>query len=309
MNVGTTPIYRQEIAPAASDIDNVRAVRQSVWVMVDETQPDITHWSDVQIDDLPRDLKFHPSTTEDLTRLTSQQIETYNREGYLLGIPILPADEIDDLRNYFDALLTKVIAEGGDGYSISSAHLSYARVYDLMKDPRIVDCVRDLIGPNIIGWGSHLFCKMPRDAKRVSWHQDASYWPMTPSKVVTVWLAIDDADTGNACMRFIPGSHRHGPLRFHESGEEENNVLFQTVENAEQYGSPVDVVLKAGDASLHADLLLHGSEPNHSDRRRCGLTLRFCPPDVHAYQGWNEKGVVVSGSDPTGHWGNPARPT
>jgi hypothetical protein len=66
--------------------------------------------------------------------------------------------------------------------------------------------------------------------------------------------------------------------------------------------------LKAGEISLHCDLLLHGSEANESTRRRCGLTLRYCAADVRAGLGWNAKGVVVSGTDAAGHWGNPKRP-
>jgi len=78
--------------------------------------------------------------------------------------------------------------------------------------------------------------------------------------------------------------------------------------NAEQFGDPVDVELKAGEISLHSDLLLHGSEANRSDRRRCGLTLRYCAADVRAGLGWNAKGVIVSGEDPARHWMNPPRP-
>jgi non-heme Fe2+,alpha-ketoglutarate-dependent halogenase len=55
-------------------------------------------------------------------------------------------------------------------------------------------------------------------------------------------------------------------------------------------------------------LLLHGSEANQSNRRRCGLTLRYCPASVQAGLGWNGKGVIVSGSDPAAHWANPPRP-
>jgi len=44
------------------------------------------------------------------------------------------------------------------------------------------------------------------------------------------------------------------------------------------------------------------------NRRRCGLTLRYCPTDVRAGLGWNAKGVIVSGQDPAGHWANPTRP-
>lgn len=268
----------------------------------------ITRYEDVAIDDLPRDLRFHPSDARAPQTLTSAQVEAYNREGYIKGIRIFTDADIADIRTYFDELLARVLESGGTSYSISTAHMSYGRVWDLLRDERIVACVRDILGPDVIGWGSHFFCKMPRDGKRVSWHQDASYWPISPSKTVTVWLAIDDADTENACMRFIPGSHQHGHMTYHLSEEDENNVLFQTVPNAEHYGDPVDIQLRAGDISMHSDMLLHGSEANASDRRRCGLTLRYCAADVRAMQGWHLKGVVVAGTDRDGHWGNPARP-
>ena len=85
-------------------------------------------------------------------------------------------------------------------------------MWDLLTNPSITDYVTDILGPNVIGWGSHFFCKLPRDRKIVSWHQDASYWPISPAKTVTVWLAIDVTDTENACMRFIPGTHLQGHL-------------------------------------------------------------------------------------------------
>ena len=85
-------------------------------------------------------------------------------------------------------------------------------------------------------------------------------------------------------------------------------MLNQTIENAEQYGEAVDDILKAGEVSIHSDLLLHGSAANDSDRRRCGLTLRYCAAEVRAAMDWNQKGVIVSGSDPTGHWANRPRP-
>lgn len=278
-------------------------------MMMQETKTFQTIPNIQQVTDVPRDLKFHPSTVTDPKVLTQEQIAAYNRDGYVKGLRVFSAEEIAEQRRYFDDLLAKVIAKGGNSYSISTAHLSYGKVYDLLTHPRIVAYVKDILGDNIVGWGSHYFCKMPHDGKRVSWHQDASFWPMTPSKTVTVWLAIDDADVENACMRFVPGSHHYGHLTYHLSEETENNVLNQTVDNADQFGDPVDDVLQAGEISLHSDLLLHGSEANDSDRRRCGLTLRYCAADVRAYMDWNGKGVIVSGSDPSGHWANPSRPT
>jgi ectoine hydroxylase-related dioxygenase (phytanoyl-CoA dioxygenase family) len=260
------------------------------------------------LDRIERDLRFHPLGVENPATLTPEQIASFNRDGFLKGIRVFDENEIAARRRFFDDLLERVLAAGGDSYSISTAHLKYPEVYDLLTHPRLVAIVKDLLGENVIGWGSHYFCKMPRDGKRVSWHQDASYWPLTPSKTVTIWLAIDDADVENACMRFIPGSHLFGHLTWHLSEDDEGNVLNQSVPDAERFGAPVDNVLKAGEISIHSDLTLHGSEANDSDRRRCGLTLRYCAADVRAYMDWNKKGVVVSGVDPDEHWANAARP-
>lgn len=258
---------------------------------------------------IPRDLRFHPAINPHPRSLTAAQIDQYNSQGYITGLTAFTSQEIAEIRAYFDRLLEQVMAAGGDSYSISSAHLKYGRVWDLMHEPRIVDAVADLLGENVIGWGAHFFCKMPRDGKQVAWHQDASYWPLSPSKAVTVWLAIDDADVENACMRFVAGSQNFGHMTFRPSDSAEHNVLNQTIDNVEQYGQIVDNPLKAGQFSIHSDLLLHGSEANHSDRRRCALTLRYASADVRAHLDWNQKGVWIRGQDPTSHWSNRDRPS
>lgn len=262
-----------------------------------------------ELDALQRGFSFNPAPAAEPGTFTPSQVEQYQRDGFLLGVKIFGEQEAAGVRRYFDKLLAETLAAGGTSYSISTAHLKHGRVYDLLGHPRIVACVRDLLGDDVIGWGSHFFCKMPHDGKAVAWHQDASYWPMSRSNTVTVWLAVDDADRQNACMQFIRGSHRHGLIPFRTSTDAEGNVLDQTVDDAEQYGDIVDVELKAGEISLHSDLLLHGSHANDSDRRRCGLTLRYCTPDVKAGLDWHKKGVVVSGVDRYGNWSNPPRPS
>ena len=71
----------------------------------------------------------------------------------------------------------------------------------------------------------------------MSWHQDASYWPLSPSKTVTVWLAVDDADAGNGAMRVIPCCHVKAQLAYRRSTEAEHNVLSQTTLAAEEQGA------------------------------------------------------------------------
>lgn len=255
-----------------------------------------------------REIRFFPSSTESPKTLQPDDIARWNREGYLGPLDVFDQSEIRDLRDYFDRLLADALAAGRDSYSISSAHLKHARVWDLLADERVVRYVRDLLGEDVIGWGSHFFCKLPGDGKRVDWHQDGSYWPLTPTKAVTVWLAIDDADLDNGGMEVVLGSHTHGLIDFETSDAESGNVLDQSVRDPERYGTIRHTPLRAGQISIHSDLLIHGSPPNDSDRRRCGLTLRFCPADVVAYLGWNRKGLVVSGQADASLWPGAARP-
>ena len=106
----------------------------------------------------------------------------------------------------------------------------------------------------------------------------------------------------------MAGSHRFGHLDFYESDESEQNVLDQTVDDPEQYGTPVNIELQAGEISIHTDMLLHSSAVNRSERRRCGLTMRYCTPDVSGNFSWTAEGGVVSGQDRFGNWDDPPRP-
>tara|TARA_R110002049_G_scaffold2750_2_gene21642 strand:+ start:494490 stop:495326 length:837 start_codon:yes stop_codon:yes gene_type:complete len=260
------------------------------------------------IETVSREIRFFPTSQPNPKALTREDIDVWNRDGYLGPLDVFDNDTITDIRSYFDQLLAQALAEGRDSYSISSAHLKHPRVWDLLCDERVVRYVRDLLGEDVIGWGSHFFCKMPGDGKRVDWHQDCSYWPLTPTKAVTVWLAIDDADAANGCMETYLGSHTHGLIDFEASDAADGNVLDQSVKEPEKYGRHQLTPLRAGQISIHSDLLVHGSSPNDSERRRCGLTLRYCPASVTAYLGWNAKGVVVSGRSDRQQWPGAIKP-
>ena len=260
--------------------------------------------------ELDRVKKFFPLGVENTQLLTKAQIDQYNDQGYLFPFDIFSAEEITEIRAYFfDDLLPKAMAAGWNSYEITNWHKHCRSVYDLVTNSRILDYVQDLLGETLILRHSHFFAKLPGDGKRVSWHQDASYWPLTPSKVVSAWLAIDDTDVENGAMQVIPGSHKNAQVAFEKSSKTENNVLNQTVHHPEKYGDdPVSLKLKAGQMSLHSDWILHGSEPNMSTRRRCGLAMRFLSSDVRAYNDWNQHSIVCRGSEPTGHWANHPRP-
>jgi non-heme Fe2+,alpha-ketoglutarate-dependent halogenase len=261
-----------------------------------------------ELEALGRDLGFQPVRNAAPESLSQEQIAQYNEMGFLMPFLGLDAGEVTALRDFFDGVLAQALARGDSSYSINTAHLRFGAIYDLMRHPAILAPVRDLLGPDVVAWGAHFFCKLPHDGKRVPWHQDCAYWPLTPTRTVTVWLAIDDADAANANMRFVPGSHRRGLVEFTVS-ESDHDVLKLSVDAGERFGdAPVDAALAAGQFSIHSDLLLHGSEANESNRRRCGLTLRYAAASVRAHCGWHQKGVIVSGEDRSGHWLNAPRP-
>src|ERR1051325_5728050 len=120
-----------------------------------------------ELSKVEREFLFHPANGENARTLTRERVAAFNQDGYLKGIRIFSEAEIAEIRRYFDDLLAKTLAAGGDSYSISTAHLRHGRVYDLLTEARIVGRIKDLLGENVIGWGSHFFCKMPGDGKRV----------------------------------------------------------------------------------------------------------------------------------------------
>ncbi|MEM8788049.1 MAG: phytanoyl-CoA dioxygenase family protein [Pseudomonadota bacterium] len=247
------------------------------------------------------DLRFKPVENPTPQRLSTADIAQYNTAGYARPFPIFDAREVTRNRAYFDRLLADMGREGR--YAINCYQARLSGLYDLCTDARILDHVQDIIGPDIVCWASAFFCKLPHNEKVVPWHQDAAYWKLTPARTVTVWLAIDDADAGNAAMRFIPGTHTKGALKNRDAGGA--SVLHLETDGAEDMGAPVSNDLKAGEISLHADMLVHGSLQNRSDRRRCGLTIRYCPPQVRIVDpAWAQgvEAILCRGTDPDGHW-------
>ena len=258
---------------------------------------------------LERDLRFIPLGADAPKVLTRDAIERYNAQGFLFPFDVFDADEIGRIRAYFDDLLARALAAGWDSYEMTNWHKTCRGVWDLVTHPRLTAFASDLLGETVICRHSHFFCKLPGDGKRVSWHQDASYWPLSPSKVVSIWLAIDDSTPANGAMSVIPRSHLNAQVPFFDSTVAEKNVLGQTVRDAVSHGdAAVALELKAGQISLHSDWVLHGSEPNTSGARRCGLALRYLSSDVRAFNGWNAHSVVCRGIDGSGHWANHPRP-
>jgi ectoine hydroxylase-related dioxygenase (phytanoyl-CoA dioxygenase family) len=218
--------------------------------------------------------------------------------------PVPPA-EVRANRVAFDRLR----AQAADAFAINGCHATCRSIWDLATHPAVVAAVRSLLGEELIVWGTHFFAKEPGDPRTVAWHQDGPYWPFTPLATVTAWIAIDDSDAGNGAMQVVPGSHQRGVLPWRECRPDEPSVLGRSMD-LDARAAPVPIELRAGEFSLHHDLLIHGSAANRSSRRCCGLTVRYCPPWVTAptHPSWMQAAIRVSGNAPAPGWTFPPRP-
>ena len=200
----------------------------------------------------------------------------YERDGYVVIRGVVDAGLVREAREHVDWLREKNPRLRAEqlGHTLMTDDPFWVR---LVGDERLLDVAQQFIGPDIGLFASHYIAKPPFDGQAVLWHQDGSFWPLDPMEVTTLWLAVDDSTPENGCMRVIPGSHR-APLQAMVARTDVANVLSAALDPALVDDSQaVDVVLKAGDVSIHHPNLIHGSNPNHSSGWRRGLTIRYIP--------------------------------
>ena len=154
--------------------------------------------------------------------LTPDQIENFHRDGFVSPVPVFSPAEARALRKHLEAAEAEAGSEAAEVRT--DLHLLTRWAWDVVRDPRIVAPVRDVLGENVLLWSLNWFIKEPRDGKFVSYHQDATYWGLEPHDVVTAWVALSDTGPETGPMRFVPGSHR-GPLCDHRETWAGDNLL------------------------------------------------------------------------------------
>ncbi|TWO68725.1 phytanoyl-CoA dioxygenase family protein [Caenimonas sedimenti] len=217
--------------------------------------------------------------------LAQAEIERYAAEGWVKPAWRLPPERVDEMRDALDELIRRnpgvrpeklvsahIEGDNGEGVHGSAAFLELAR------DPGIVELVGGILGPDVILWGCHVFCKPPLEGYETPWHQDGHYWPIRPLATCTVWVALEDSKIDNGCLRVIPGSHRAKLLHEHLHEDRADLTLQQRLAPGtfDEYQA-ADVELEAGEMSLHDVYMIHGARPNTSSRRRTGVALRYMP--------------------------------
>ena len=234
--------------------------------------------------------------------LSEAEAGAYRRDGYICPIPVLSSDEV---RRYRARLEAAEAAAGGalPGQFRHKPHLVYTWAQELIRHPKILDAVEDVIGPDILAWESVFFIKEPKTPDFISWHQDVTYWGLDQEgDVVTAWLALSPSTPESGCMRVVPGTHRREVVA-HRDTFAEGNMLSRGQEIAVEVGDDeaVDLVLRPGQMSLHHVKIFHGSHANRSDDRRIGFAIRYLPPHVRQGVG-TDSATLVRGRDRYGYF-------
>tara|TARA_Y100000588_G_scaffold311001_1_gene336803 strand:+ start:2026 stop:2868 length:843 start_codon:yes stop_codon:yes gene_type:complete len=239
--------------------------------------------------------------------LSEGQLQQYEAEGYCYPFDILGDKE---LANYLSKLDNY---EAETGHAISGIyrhkpHLIFPWLHDLISNPLIVDAIEDVLGPNILCWGSNFFNKDAGDPSFVSWHQDANYWGLDRPDVCSAWIALTPSNSLSGCMRVIPGSHKKSLS--HIDTYHEHNLLSrgQEIDDGVDEAKAVDLELLPGQMSLHHVGIVHGSNPNRSNERRLGFAIRYINSGVRQTLGPRDFATLVRGEVTHNDWELEPRP-
>ncbi len=237
--------------------------------------------------------------------LTAEQLASYRHNGFVSPFPGLTPAEVEACLagvNRLEAEIGGPIAEGDPKWR-SHGHAHSPWFADLIRHPRILDAVEDVIGPNILVWTSTFFIKEPDSKTFAAWHQDGTYFGLTPNEQVCAWVAITDASREAGCMEHVsfngvPRQLSHAALGLKHS----INRAGQTITEDFDKSKPVAMALRAGEFSLHHEFAIHRSARNHAAHRRIGIGLNYIPTHVRVDGPVRCKAMLVRGEDTYGHF-------
>jgi phytanoyl-CoA hydroxylase len=233
---------------------------------------------------------------------TAALVKEYRENGFAVAERLFDPSEVAELNTAITEILdvtdiTSVAeVEPGDNgmarriWAPTKQHSAFERA---AANPRLLDHVEALIGPDILFHYSKLHLKAPQVGSVVDWHQDFAYYPHTNTDLVTALLYLDDTTTENSALQAVPGSHLRGLADHYVDGFFRGKVAGA---DAPDPSLAVSIEAPAGSVVFIHPLLLHYSSPNRSDRYRRAFLPAYRAADAYpihfgAHAGHNEAGV------------------
>jgi len=238
--------------------------------------------------------------------LSDTQIAQFRDDGFLFPVDICAPEEAAAMYAKFEAMEKTLGEEPQEKFRLK-AHLPFPWLCDLVRHPRLLDALEDLIGPDILCWGSSFFTKKAGDERYISWHTDRFFYGFEPSETATAWFSFNASNVESGCVRYIPGSHKSEAI--HDFYPDRHNLapVGQTVRGVNERKA-VDAVLRAGQVVFHHESVVHGSKPNRADHPRVGLSIHYCAPHVRETRYEGATAMLIRGEDTFGYWGADPEP-
>jgi non-haem Fe2+, alpha-ketoglutarate-dependent halogenase len=226
---------------------------------------------------VPVELKNIPEDYVGVERST-QTAQQFHQNGILFPVSVLATEEVSFYRTALSGLQRRL---NSSIERLPSLHEYFPWAYDLSVHPKVLQAVQEVLGPEIVHWGTLVLCKPSHSPVYASWHQDGEYAAfLNGAPSVSAWIALTDSTAESGCMRVLPGSHTHRVEHRLRLSSQNLLKMGQTAAVDVDEAQVVNVELKAGQMSLHHVDIIHGSKPNSSDHDRTGFIIRFTTPEI-----------------------------
>lgn len=212
--------------------------------------------------------------------VTSEHLDHFYRDGFVKLPGFLSAKDLKEFNQRIDDVINTIVPglppeevfyeTRGEVETLKQIQRVWqhdAWIAQHFHDGVFKAWAQALLGGEVVPKNLQYFNKPAGVGRATPAHQDGYYFLLNPCEAVTLWLALDDVDEENGCVRYIPGSHRRG-LREHQRtdvlGFSQGIADYPTAEDME---SEVPVPARAGDLLIHHALTVHRADANRSRSR------------------------------------------
>ena len=217
--------------------------------------------------------------------LSEEEILSYQRNGFVIPKYRLHTKDLEklqtatlDLIDTYPHIPTEGLVSPHILYAGSNRSDIHSTFLEICKLAPILDIVDQLIGQDIIVWGSRIFSKAPQTGRATPWHQDGEYWPIRPLATASVWISIDESNVENGFLKILSGSNRTKSLLPHQSLTGKGAALDKEIKpEFIKNEDIVSVPLEPGQMVIFDVFTAHGASPNFSEQRRAGFAIRYMP--------------------------------
>lgn len=227
--------------------------------------------------------------------LTDRQIEDYRRDGYLVIPRLIEGEQLAELRALTDRIVGEArgVEANDDLYDLEPSHSPalprvrrlkpaifkrYAFFHALVREPKIVAILQQLLGPSVRQYGGKLNMKSASYGSPVEWHQDWAFYPHTNDDVLATGIYLDDCDLDNGPLLVLPGTH-HGPTWDHHAAGRFCGAM-NPADCDLDFSKAVPLTGPPGSMTIHHARLVHGSALNRSNRQRRLLLHEYTAADA-----------------------------